>query len=151
MAAHRGTLRRSSQLTAGAIAMAKKAATSTRPITVRIRYEKYRAAITAVATSTTFATARAETCVASIPRHLRHGFGCLAATPAQGDPGADGKAHDGGADRELPLVLTDLTAPIGELRDPGAERFDRMPQLVPLALDVGADLVGVPARRAGGT
>jgi hypothetical protein len=37
-------------------------------------------------------------------------------------------------------VLTHLAAPIGELRDPAAQRLDRVGELLALALDVGADL-----------
>ena len=37
-------------------------------------------------------------------------------------------------------VLADLAAPVGELADPAAQRFDRVRELLALALDVGADL-----------
>src|SRR5215216_3767059 len=158
IASHRGTLRWLSQLTAGAIATAKKAAISTRPITVRIRYEKYRAASTAAATSTTFATALAEICVWSIAAHPRPATGRATIGTAEGylpaaaqrDHAADGEADDGGADRELAAMLTDLAAPVRELGNTAPQCFDRVGQLASLPLDVRADLIRASSRRAGG-
>ena len=72
------------------------------------------------------------------------------AAAAQHHPGADGEADDRGADDQLAAVLADLAAPVGELGDLAAKGDDRMRELVPLALDVVADLLGRAAGRAGG-
>ncbi len=54
---------------------------------------------------------------------------------------ADGEADDGGADRELALVLADLAAPVRELADAAAKCLDRLAELLALAHDVAADLL----------
>src|SRR5207237_10845880 len=63
---------------------------------------------------------------------------------------ADGEANHGCADDQLAPVLANLAAPVGQLTDAVAERLDGLAELLPLDLDVTADLVRGPARRSGG-
>ena len=49
---------------------------------------------------------------------------------------ADRKADDGGADDQLRAMLADLAAPVGELGDLGAERLDRVAEVLALGVDV---------------
>src|SRR5438093_1685944 len=62
------------------------------------------------------------------------------AAAAQGDDAADQEAGGGGADDQLAPVLADLTAPVGQLVDAVPKRLDRLAELLPLQLDVAADL-----------
>src|SRR5919197_4421321 len=62
--------------------------------------------------------------------------------PAQSDEPADREPDHRGADRELAPVGADLASPVGELRNAIAEHLHRAAELVALALDVGADLIG---------
>ena len=68
------------------------------------------------------------------------------AAAAKRHQAADRKADHGGADRQLPAGARDLAAPVGQLGDPPAQRFDRAPKSLALSVDVAADL----RRRAAG-
>jgi hypothetical protein len=71
------------------------------------------------------------------------------AAAAQRHQTANHEARDRGADDQLLAVLTDLAAPVRELGDLAPQRLYRSGQLLLLGGDVGADLLGAPARRAG--
>src|SRR6266700_3428103 len=102
-------------------------------------------------TRTIFATSLADTCAWSIagqPRH-RRGHARLLVAASERDQAADCEADDGGTNRQLAPVLTDLTAPVGELGDAPAKGLDRAGELAAVALDVGPDLVGAAPRHTG--
>src|SRR5688500_12041105 len=84
------------------------------------------------------------------PGSGRRGSGASGLAAAERQEPADGEADYGGADRELALVLADLTAPVRELADAAAEGLDLLAELLALAHDVVANLLGAASagRRA---